>query len=475
MLNKNSKIMLLRFNRYMFIYCCNTQSQFISNNLPIYIRLPFFSLFLLVFASFFTFAEKTPPEIKFYQPDDVTNQIPYFDHRFRIDAELDEVTLIFYHKKGSKPVILIRPDGSKLQINSYPEGTVEWFDESTFDMIKIKKPMPGPWQAVGNILPQSEIMVVSDVRIEVAPLPQIIFTGETLKVTGKLFNGLKAIETPSFRNVVQLDVNFYSTNNAKYDNFGVSGIKLTTFRDNGRDLDEYKNDGVFTGEFTLTIPAGEWQPVYVVKLPMAVRELRQKPIVLHKSPVTLSVSVSSAEVLPHRVNFTIDDTYVDPNSLVFQGKMTFPDKQVEPFSIMEEQGIERVVKVPYTEPGVYRILVSVFGKTKNGREFRLIVPEFSFNVKGHEDNTIDYKKLEARTAAEQAIALKKKQQAEQAAKKRAAELALLKAAKEKEQMTLYAIIGGNVIVILLAVGGFFVWRKKNKAKAPDDTEGEMEI
>ena len=94
-------------------------------------------------------AQQLPAEIEYYNDDNVTNQIPYFDNRFRIDAQLDEVTLLFYHKNGAQPVILVRPNGSKLNINNYPEDKVQWFDDSTFDMIKIKSPMIGPWQVIG--------------------------------------------------------------------------------------------------------------------------------------------------------------------------------------------------------------------------------------------------------------------------------------------------------------------------------------
>ncbi|MFT5760325.1 MAG: hypothetical protein ACI9LM_005111, partial [Alteromonadaceae bacterium] len=324
--------------------------------------------------------------LKYYQGDNKINQIPYFDNRFRIDAELDEITLLFYRSRGSLPIILVRPDGSKLRADNIDNDKVQWHDDSTFDLIKIEKPMPGPWQAIGNILPESQIMVMSDVKMKVDPLPEVLLSGETLKVVGKLYNGDEPINTPHFRNVVTLDVHFYSTNNADYENFGADGIKLTSFRDDGRDLDEYAGDGLFTGEFNLDFAAGEWQPVFLIKLPMASRELRQKPIVLHKSPITIAVETSENENSPHSMILSIAPTYVDPNSLFFQGKITFPDKQIESFSIIDDQqGETRIKEFKNTESGIYRINVNAFGKTISGREFRLTVPEFSFNVKANDN------------------------------------------------------------------------------------------
>jgi len=399
-------------------------------------------------------------QIEYYQNDNITNQVPYLDNRFHIDAELDEITLIFYRKSGSTPIILIQPDGSKIRVNEFDHKKVQWFDDRTFDMIKIQKPMPGPWQAVGNILPNSQILVVSDIKISAEPLPDILFSGETLKVEGKLFNGDEGIDSPYFQDVVKLDVNFYSTNNSNYENFGADAIKIASFRDDGRGLDEYRNDKIFTGEFTLDFAPGEWQPVYLVRLPMVTRELRQKSILLHKTPIDIQVEVSLTSDSPHKMNISIDPSFVDVDSLVFQGKITFPDKQVEPFSIMEEQGETRIKDITYTEAGIYRINVSAFGKTTNGREFRLVAPEVTFLVKpdesavlgagdsGTDDLTnVTYPSIEQLTAdAEEAkaIALAKQQQEQES----------------KDTQMIIVIALGNAVIIIIALILFFVMRKK---------------
>ena len=403
--------------------------------------------------------------VEYYQKDNITNQVPYFDNRFRLDANLDEITLIFYRKSGSKPIILIRPDGSKIRVNEFDHEKVQWFDDSTFDMIKIKNPMPGPWQAVGDILPNRQILVVSDIKISVDPLPEIAFSGETLKVEGRLFNGDDAIVSPHFKNVVKLDINFYSTNNSAYENFGADAIKVTSFRDDGHGLDEYANDNIFTGEFILDFAPGEWQPVYLVKLPMATRELRQTTILLQKTPVEVSVVKSAEPDKPHQLVLTIDPSYVDPDSLVFQGKFTFPDRQVEPFSIMESNGESRATTITNTEPGIYRINVSAFGKTITGREFRLVVPEFTFNVEAVNNMmaidgvAANLYELGAITATTDDLLVKAEEEKE---------LVLLEQQQvqaEKEQETMLLIVAGNVFIIIIALVLFFaLGRKKSKTK-----------
>ena len=411
--------------------------------------------------------------IDYYDTDNVTNQIPYFDNRFRIDAQLEEITLLFYRRLGSPPIILVRPDGSKIKVNQHDKEKVQWFDDRTFDMIKIKTPMPGPWQAIGQIIEGSHIMVMSEVRIEVAPLPEVMLSGETLKITGKLFNGDAAIDNPAFKDVVRLDVDFFSTNNSAYDNFGAEPVKLTSFRDDGRNLDEYANDGVFTGEFELTFAPGEWVPLYHVKMPMASRELRQQPVIIRENPITLSAEPTMNAQEAHKLKLAINSELVDPDSLVFQGKVTFPDKQVEPFSIMEGKGAERIHDISYTEPGIHRVKVSAFGHTLNGREFRLIVPEFAFNVERDpnelvatvnengeivhvsQDNidAVNGVAVEEKLSIEEELELIKQEQEE------------IRAQEEKETLIFIGAANGAIILLAGLGYGIFWFLRRRKAKA----------
>jgi uncharacterized protein (TIGR03503 family) len=417
--------------------------------------------------------------IKYYQSDNKTNQIPYFDNRFRIDSTLDEITMIFFRRRGSRPIVLVRPDGSKLRLDNIDPDKEQWHDDSTFDLIKIKKPMPGPWQAIGQILPESQIMVLSEVRIEVTPLPDDALAGEILKVTGKLYNDDKPINTPHFRNVVKLDVNFYSTNNTDYENFGASALKLTSFFDDGKGLDEYAGDGLFTGDFHLDFAAGQWQPIFLIKLPMATRELRQKPFVLHKSPINIDVETSEDENQPHHMTLSINPAYVEPDTLIFQGKVTFPDKTVESFSIMDDQkGATRLTEIKNTESGIYRIDVTAFGKTTTGREFRLTVPEYSFNVKAKvKDNEVLVTTVDE-NGIEQTVSVDR---AEKLLADRAAELAEAKIIKQKEEaekktQTIIMIVVGNSLIIIVALVLFFVMRmKKNSTIKSESSESSKKI
>lgn len=400
-----------------------------------------------------------------------TNEIPYFDNRFRIDAQLEEIILIFYRKAGAAPIILVRPDGSKININNYPPKQIEWFDDLTFDMIKIKKPMPGPWQAVGNILPNSKIMVVSDIRLEAEPLPEVILAGETLKIEAKLYNSSSAIEQSAFRSVVSLDVDFYSANKAEDENFNADSVELTTFQDDGRGLDEYAADGRFTGEFQLTLAAGSWNPVYSIKMPMVERELPQKTIIVRPSPVELSVDISDNKLGHHVIKFDINPEFVKPESMVFQGKIILPSKQSEPFSIMPEdiEGdvTKRKVKIGYSEAGLHKVMVNAFGETINGREFRMVLHQFNFNVEFEEVSEAPVINLEMNESGDDVSIDDVQKQIEEQSKKAQAALEAMKAEQiakneAQQQIQLWVIVLSNIVLITVAGIAFVLYRRKQK-------------
>lgn len=413
------------------------------------------------------FAQNDKTEIKYYEQDDITNQIPYFDNRFHIDAQLEEITLLFYRKSGTPPIILVRPDGTKLKINNLPKDKVQWFDDRTFDMVNIKQPMPGPWQAIGAILPESKIMVVSEVTLKVDPIPEIILSGETLKIKGQIFNRENIVDDPLFNDVIELDVDFFSTNNTAFDNFGAEQVEMGSFRDDGYELDEYAQDGIFTAEFELDFSPGEWVPVYRVIMPMVTRELRQKPIILRANPVTISVVPTTDPLKFHKVTIDIDSEFVDPDSLIFQGKITYPDRQTEPFAIMEGSGVSRIKEIGYTEPGIHRIGLRAFGKTLNGREFRLVVTDFTFNVEREggllvptlDESGVTNEQSQINSAAllAEQIANEKAQFDLELAQAQAEQKAL---AEAEQQQTLMIIIIANVIIILIAAGVFFFLKRK---------------
>ncbi|MBO1254943.1 TIGR03503 family protein [Alteromonas sp. 5E99-2] len=315
------------------------------------------------------------------------NSIELLKNRFRVDHNIEELTMIFFREYGSSPIVLVRPDGSKIFQSNEDSEKISWFDAETYDLIRIKNPTPGPWQAVGQIKPGSRIMVLSEIGLHSDPIPAILFSGEILKQTAYLTNGDELIDYGPFRDVVQLTIELVSTNNPEFDNFGALREEIARYQDNGRGFDERPLDGVFTGQFNLNIAPGEWKPIFRVATPMFTREHEDKPIRIYKNPIIINEELHGGGENYHKLIIDVNRELVDITSLIVDGQIRFPNGDVQNFSLTESSELAREHMIVAYEDGVFRIKLTAYGKTINNRDFVLDVPEYSFLVKNAEPET----------------------------------------------------------------------------------------
>lgn len=374
------------------------------------------------------------------------NQIPLFDNRFRIDYEVEEITMVFFRKRGSASVILVKPDGSKINVVNADDQNVQWYDDKTYDLIKIKQPTPGPWQAIGQILPESKIMVLTDIELQVDPLPDHLMAGETIKVTATLTNGGKPIVAKDFRDLLRLDVLFISTNNSEYENFGAGVIELTTFADDGRNFDEKPRDGIFTGEFKLEMKSGEWQPKFIVKTPLYTREVVQPPVILHKSPISFEVAQATKAEDLHWLTFKVTDPAINPKSVALQGKVRFPNNEIQSFTLGESAEVDKKLKIVNYASGTYKVESTLFAQTVAGRDVVITLPPASFVAEVIEPEPVASAASEDNAGAAAAIEL---------AKASLTAAATEPVVEEEKPFPWVLVILSNVVI--LGGGGFAIW------------------
>lgn len=388
-------------------------------------------------------------------PDIATsNQIPLLDNRFRIDYEIDEITLVFFRKKGAPSVVLVKPDGTKVYSRTAKDHQMEWHDDKTYDLIRIKQPTAGPWQAIGSILPESRIMVLTDIDLQVDPLPSDMMVGESLKVTARLTNGGKPINARDFRDVLKLDVLLISTQKAEYDNQNQTVLEFTSFKDDGKNFDERPRDAIFTGEFKLDIPAGEWIPKYMVKTPLYTRELMQAPIVVQRAPVEYQLVEALDEASRHQLTYSITDGHADGNTVAFQGRIRFPNNEVQSFTLGEMPGNDRLLAIANAGVGTYRVENMMFGRTKGGREFVMSLPEYTFAAVGPKVAVPEIAEAPEKSAADAN---------EQSAIAKDDPAAAESAVEPEKPFPWGWVIFANVLILLLG-GGAVLWMTNDKAR-----------
>lgn len=314
------------------------------------------------------------------------NSIEILDNRFRIDNDVESVTLLFFREFGSAPIVLVRPDGSKLFLeNDDEDDSYTWFETDKYDMISLDNPMPGPWQAVGDILPGSRVLVIAGITLDAQDIPSTVFSGEIIKQTARLENQGSAIDMSLFKDVVSLSIEFVSTNNPDYPNFGLGSRSVARFRDNGQGYDEVNGDGIFTGQFDLQITEGEWRPVFTVRTPLFSREQVNDIVMLLPTPITIKHVEALELEQQHQVLVNAMPQYIEPASLIIDGMVRHPNGDQQRFSFTDTstqaENFTRQISITNSNYGIYKIEMMAYAKTKTGRDIVLSVPEYSFATK----------------------------------------------------------------------------------------------
>lgn len=378
------------------------------------------------------------------------NGIQLLQNRFRIDYKVDEITMVFFRKFGSAPIVLVRPDGSKIFQAQAIDFDVDWYDSTTYDFIRMREPMPGPWQAVGQILPGSRVMVISDIELQAEELPSILFSGEILKQTAYLTNGGSPIDYAEFRDVVKLNMEFSSTNNPNFNNFGAQTQVIASFEDDGKGMDERPLDGTFTGQFNLSIPDGEWKPIFTVTTPMFTREMVSEPIILHDNPIKVDVNLDTSGKGYHTLLVDADRAKIDMNSLLVDGKIKYPNGDVQNFSITRVSDEVRTHEIVNYEYGIFRVKLTAYGNTISGRDFILDVPEFTFFAEEPEVDSNQQaepvSQIPEEASKAEILAIKEMSRSDQIV-------------EEDEKMPTGKLVGIILVVnlIVIVIGGGLIW------------------
>lgn len=108
--------------------------------------------------------------------------VPLEDNRFEIDDQVSEFTLLAFHDPASsEPTKLVAPGGETISATRVPEGGI-WRAESGYDLVTLANPKPGRWRLKGVSDPDNRVLVVTNLGIEMAPLPNALNPGDLLHI-----------------------------------------------------------------------------------------------------------------------------------------------------------------------------------------------------------------------------------------------------------------------------------------------------
>ncbi|BCU05851.1 vWA domain-containing protein [Allochromatium tepidum] len=102
--------------------------------------------------------------------------VPLQGNRFEIDDQVREFTVLAFRPEGGQTQ-LTAPDGERIRADQLAPG-VKWRAEVGYDLVTLANPKPGQWRIRGVEDPDNRVVIVTDLGIEAAPVPNAVGVGE---------------------------------------------------------------------------------------------------------------------------------------------------------------------------------------------------------------------------------------------------------------------------------------------------------
>lgn len=306
------------------------------------------------------------------------SDIPLLDNRFRIDYGVKEITFIVTRKPGTSSVILVRPDGSKLYVGKVTPPEVGWLALKDHDLITIRDPMPGPWQAIGEVDPDNRVRILSNIKLETEQLPTQLYQGEVIKLKSWLLIDDAPPKDGYYLTDLGMTVKLQRFNDDTQQGEPILDEVLGRYLDDGKGLDEVPGDGVMTAEALLDVPAGKYRALYSTGNQVFSRA-RSQDVLVYPLPVNFTLTPPSQEA-GALLSFLIDGDELDPASVVVKGKAMNTTNESLPFSAVATGFKVEVDLSALKAVGQYEVSATLFGTTRLGREIQVILPVKSFNI-----------------------------------------------------------------------------------------------
>ncbi|NVZ07929.1 VWA domain-containing protein [Allochromatium humboldtianum] len=118
--------------------------------------------------------------------------VPIQGNRFEIDDQVSEFTVLAFRPEGGQSQ-LTDPDGTRIRADQLAPG-VKWRAEVGYDLVTLSNPKPGQWRIRGVEDPDNRVVIVTDMGIEVAPVPNTVGLGELPKLESWLTDHGQPVE-----------------------------------------------------------------------------------------------------------------------------------------------------------------------------------------------------------------------------------------------------------------------------------------
>ncbi|MGD8526175.1 MAG: VWA domain-containing protein [Thioalkalispiraceae bacterium] len=403
--------------------------------------------------------------LRLFEKSTPVDTLPIKANKFDVDKQVSDMTLVLFHSKEGHTAKIITPDNETISQAKHDQD-VRWHQEQGYELVTIKKPLAGQWQLQTEADPDNRVMVVTNLRLKVATLPNSLLAGDELPIKAHLAEDGKKITRSDFLSLVDFNL---IQDKRQGDTF------TAELRDDGLPPDDLKQDGVYTTQLGNSLTPGQHMLSVQVGGPTFKREFRHL--------VQVYDTAAEFEIRPAGENdFNL---VLTPRSDILQlstvsAQVTLPDGKVSTFTQGENNEWLATVSAAYQGKDV---TITLIGTRMDDKPLKL---EFEEKL-----SLTDSKQAIAMSEQKQQVAEEQsgaQQQAEQASSEQEADdkaskpaageknSELEKQENDEDEVNLVFIMSMTLVInVILIIAGFIaykIWKKRSNAR---DTEEENEM
>ena len=134
-----------------------------------------------------------------------TARVPVEGRSFLIDASVEEFTALVFFESAKTRITLTSPSGQRYKPAEEHRG-VEWFINRQFALVTVREPEPGAWKLIAPNGVTTRVTVISDLQLEVDPLPNNLPAGRHAEVGLRLRENGAVLSDPELLEVFDISL-----------------------------------------------------------------------------------------------------------------------------------------------------------------------------------------------------------------------------------------------------------------------------
>jgi uncharacterized protein (TIGR03503 family) len=301
------------------------------------------------------------------------DSVPLTDNKFKVDASIDEFTILVFRKAGSEKAKLLNPSQTVIEEGGGNTNAV-WFSDSGYDLITVKNPQAGEWGILADVDPDNRVMVVSDLKLRTPDIPNTMLANEVVNYAAALLQEGEIIDKSSFLELVEFKLEVRSPD-------GIT--EVISLNDRGQKGDPVQFDGEYATKLDVGNQPGTLEVNLIAESPTFERS-RKYGIQVAGDPFEVDTVISQSEDKSHQIILNVREDIVIPRSLFITAQITSPSGETLEQSVSAGTLKKRILNLEnISSGGTYQVQFRSEGESQMNRKFFLDSKTYNLETPKH--------------------------------------------------------------------------------------------